>query len=90
MPLLPNMRMALLDALNSTGRVTIWNNTAKEKAMIPRFKNSMDDWLLKSRPIRINGHAIVLPKFATGTSAPRILSGAYPVACWIACPQPRM
>ena len=29
-------------------------------------------------PRRISGHAMVLPKLAAGTSAPRICSGAYP------------
>ena len=34
----------------------------------------------------IRGHAAVEPILATGTSAPRMESGAYPVACCTACP----
>ena len=37
-------------------------------------------------PMMISGHAAIEPKFATGTSAPRIESGAYPTECWTACP----
>lgn len=42
--------------------------------------------LLKKNPRIINGHAIELPKFATGTRLLLNFSGTYPVACCTACP----
>ena len=69
------MRNALADALNSTGNVTSWNITAKEKQMIPRLIRTAPVFLVKNNPIRINGHASVEPRLATGTIAVRSVSG---------------
>ena len=54
--------------------------------MIPASIRVIDILLLKSAPIIIRGHASEDPILATGTSALLKLSGAYPFACWIACP----
>ena len=75
MPCSPKMRNALADALNSTGNVTSWNITAKEKQMIPRLIRTAPVFLVKNNPIRINGHASVEPRLATGTIAVRSVSG---------------
>lgn len=75
MPCSPKMRSALADALNSTGNVTSWNITAKEKQMIPRLIRTAPVFLVKNNPIRINGHASVEPRLAAGTIAVRSVSG---------------
>ena len=79
-------RTARLDALNSTGSVTIWNNYRCRKHQYPQINNRIAVSPFIRRPIRISGHAAIDPKFAAGTRAPLILSGAYPVACCTACP----
>ena len=87
MPVLPRIFNALCDASNSTGNVTIWNNTASENARIPRLINNTEVvLLLKKNPRMISGHAIELPKFATGTRLLLNFNGTYPVACCTACP----
>jgi hypothetical protein len=75
MPELFRILSALPDALNSTGSVMIWNSTANENIRIPRLINNVDISPLINNPIMISGHEIPDPKFATGTSAPRIVSG---------------
>ena len=65
MPVLPRIFNALCDASNSTGNVTIWNNTASENARIPRLINNTEVvLLLKKNPRMISGRAIELPEFA--------------------------
>ena len=59
-------------ALNSTGRVTIWNSTAPAKNMMPIFIRPVAP---KNIPARIRGKPSVEPKLATGRIACRKLSG---------------
>ena len=76
MPLLPRIRIARLEASNSTGSVTRWNSTAAENARIPRLISREEEFPVINSPISISGHAIVEPKFATGTKAPLQRIGA--------------
>ena len=73
----PKSRSARLEALNSTGRVTSWNNTAREKHKIPILINKVPVLEVINIPITISGQASVDPMLATGTMALLTNSGAY-------------
>ncbi len=55
---------------------------SERKQRIPRSIKNVPVLLVKNNPIKINGHASVEPRFATGTIAERSVSGTIPCWCW--------
>ena len=67
------VRMALADALNSTGSVTSWNSVVKENNTIP-MKNS--DWLYRNSPMNSRMNDRLEPIWVRGMMAERTRMGA--------------
>ena len=75
MPRSESWRIALCDALNSTGRVTRVKRTATENSAIPMFM-IMELRPKKNSPTKNRTNPRLLPRLAAGTILLRTTSGA--------------
>ena len=83
-PLFLRIAIALLDALNSIGRVMIEHRTAKENRMMPMVIRASK--APKTNPPITRMGPNLDPKEATGYTVFRTARGKYDLECWMACP----